>query len=166
MKPIAIVHHFGADLTFSEVVRMHMEDNGWNDIAYHDVITYCNRTHKAVLRPGRSMFRTGAHDRGQNDCYGVALQGDWRETGWHQNGYPLRYAFQRQWRILLQLLDDRRRQGLITSVQGHMEFEPATSETECPGFDPERIRRALGWGWGSLPKREILPVSDVMKLTS
>jgi len=163
----AILHHTASSsLNFDGVIRLHVDKNHWSDGGYHAFID-CN----GRLRLMRPLHMVGAHDKSQNkSSIGICMQGDWRETDWFKhNGLqvPRAYAMHLQWITLKVLLNDLKRQGLIRYIEGHMEHEPSSTETLCPGFDPERIRHALGWGWSeSLIKRDFLPIEKVMRLTT
>jgi hypothetical protein len=169
MRPteFAIVHHTASDMSFEDVIAFHTRSTkasnpgrGYKDIAYHFFIE-----ENGILHLGRALDVEGAHDLGQNvGSIGICLQGDWRTVPWTGKNELVRpngggSARLLQWQSLLRLLNELLRQDLIFYVEGHLENEPSGTPTECPGFDPERIRHALGWGWkggGEVGRRDII----------
>lgn len=61
----------GQDIGAAEIRRWHVEDNGWSDIGYHQVIR-----RNGAIELGRPLTESGAHVRGFNSrSVGVCLVG-------------------------------------------------------------------------------------------
>lgn len=126
-----IVHHSASPVasTTPETVRdWHITGNGWPDVGYHFVIDGQGQVHL-----GRPLWRVGSHDQGENSTsWGICLLGDWR------GGPPTG----RQWTAAIVLCADLLDQLDLGTDRlfGHRENEPASTPTECPGFDPALLR--------------------------
>lgn len=137
MRPIrrVIVHHTaGPDTaTAADVTRAHIA-RGFGTIGYHHLI---HRTPAGWVRSdGRPEAQVGAHDQGQNgDSIGVSIAGRY-----HLGPVPAE-----GWAVLVGTVVDVCRRYRLTAdqVEGHREYEPATTATECPGFDPALLRAAV-----------------------
>ena len=58
-----IIHHSASPstTTLEQIRKWHVEDNGWNDIGYHFIITDDGTIHE-----GRPLSKVGAHTKGKN----------------------------------------------------------------------------------------------------
>jgi len=117
-----IVHHSASPLstTIEDIRRWHVDENGWEDVGYHHVISSLGLVYK-----GRDMAYQGAHARGSNaDSIGVCLVGNNMES---QNRWTREQvgALQKMWHSFRLLWD-----GI--EVYGHRDV---STGTECPGLD-------------------------------
>ncbi len=116
-----VIHHAafyeGDDLaTLREIDRLHREDRGWADIAYHYLIGK-----GGAIYEGRPINVRGTHTAGYNTgTVGVCLLGNFMTE------YPTEAALRATLDLLVWLAADL---GL-THLAGHREFNP---DTECPG---------------------------------
>jgi N-acetyl-anhydromuramyl-L-alanine amidase AmpD len=132
-----IVHHSASPLrsTTSESVRGWHRDRGYSDVGYHFLIEA-----NGAVALGRPLWVVGSHDQGENSTsLGVCVLGDWRPTKDGKRPGP------EQWAALVRLCADLLDQLDLptTALFGHRENEPATTPTECPGFDPAELRAAV-----------------------
>lgn len=137
-----IVHHSdGPSAATVESVRAYHtaprpRGRGWSDIGYHLVLRE-DEASGWLVEGGRPLAQVGAHDQGQNEgSIGVCVFGAYSATV-----APPPAA----WELLVGLVSGLcRRYGLSAeAVEGHREHEPVGGGTSCPGFDPERLRRAV-----------------------
>jgi len=76
MNPYLITLHCsdtenGKDISVDEIRRWHVEENGWDDIGYHFIITVDGKVHT-----GRPLNVQGAHVMGWNrDNIGICMVG-------------------------------------------------------------------------------------------
>ncbi len=114
-----IVHHSARDVSDGahEIQRLHMELNGFADIAYHFVIDA-----EGVIYEGRSIIARGAHTGGHNTgTVGVVLLGNFEELE----------PTAAQLESLRQLGSCLRDTYALTHLAGHRDFQPGV--TVCPG---------------------------------
>lgn len=133
-----IVHHTGS--TFGDVATIDRWHRGpphhFDEIGYHFVIlngwrspSVFDPTINGVVQVGRALEKVGAHDLGQNEgSVGVGL------VGLEVFTWP-------QLRALHELVQGLRA-GIENpvAVEGHLEHEPRTTPTDCPG---SRLARDL-----------------------
>ncbi len=117
-----IVHHSASPLTttIEDIQKWHVEENGWDDVGYHFVISQIG-----IVYRGRDLAYQGAHARGNNnDSIGVCLVGNNSE---YLNVWTTEQvgALQRMWNSFKMLW-----RGI--EVYGHRDIAEGT---ECPGLD-------------------------------
>lgn len=150
MRPIRriIVHHSAGrdDETVDAIRTFHTapppKGRGWSDVGYHLVIRRAPELGSVwTVEAGRQMALVGAHDADQNsDSIGVCLCGDYTKA-------PPSFS---AWLVLIGTLAGLCKQFHLVSaaVEGHLEHEPASTPTRCPGFDTgslrEDVAKALG----------------------
>jgi N-acetylmuramoyl-L-alanine amidase len=73
-----VVHHSassdGTTLDMGTIRKIHIQENGWEDIGYHFLIEKVGDS--VVVVPGRSLMYTGAHCPGANDHIGICVVGN------------------------------------------------------------------------------------------
>lgn len=110
------------DIGVEEIRKWHVEERGWKDIGYHDVI---RRNGRREL--GRPLFDTGAHTKGYNDIsVGVCLVG-----GVDSDGHPENNFTEQQMEMLKKVIKDYKKVFPGVMVAGHRDF----SDKDCPSFD-------------------------------
>ena len=109
----------------AETIRdWHVNDNGWDDIGYHYVITRDGSVEK-----GRALGTPGAHVRGHNeDSIGICLIGGMTEDKEHTDSNFTRW----QWGALDALLSDLEGRFGKLDVVGHRDLD---ASKDCPCFD-------------------------------
>lgn len=118
------------DIGASEIRKWHIEDNGWSDIGYHQVIR-----RSGAIELGRPLHVTGAHAKGYNSrSIGVCLVG-----GIDVNGDPEDNFTPEQMDSLSLTLDYWKRIYTTAEILGHCDL-PGVSKA-CPCFD---VRDWLG----------------------
>lgn len=128
---IAVHHSLTASGSAESFARYHVKTNGWPGIGYHFVIEkdgtvkWCHDLEVRSYHVGKSNGYT----------IGICVVGDFRE----QELLPV------QLDPLIYLLKHLMKDLFIDAdrVLGHFEF-PGYSRKECPGFNMEAIRAALG----------------------
>lgn len=135
-----IVHHSAGSWARDDAEDARAEHilvRKWSDLGYHFVID------RNGVHLGRPLWMVGAHDQGQNDdSVGVMLVGDWRAG---HDGDP-RTKAPAAWAQLVRIvadLCDWFDLDTALGVEGHRENEPATTATECPGFEPGWLRTSV-----------------------
>lgn len=125
MRPIGpikelIIHHTASwpDMTAAEIIRMHVEDNGWDDAGYHYFINEAGKLH--YLRPVASQ---GAHAPPNRGRLGLAIAGD--------NTVEMRRWYPVQIRSAQRVIDAFEMLYPGLAVLGHREV----ADTLCPGLD-------------------------------
>lgn len=123
-QPISrlIIHHSASPLSTNvdDIRRWHVDDNGWDAIGYHFVVTGLG-----LVERTRELRFQGAHARGFNDgSIGVCLIGNNTEESnrWRREQV---YALQRLGISLRHVFGD-------LEITGHRDL---ASGTECPGVD-------------------------------
>lgn len=105
--------------------RVHVDQNGWSDIGYHEVITRHNG-----VEPGRPIHLAGAHVAGHNHySVGVCMVGGLSRDKGHIANYT-----RQQWRDLEATVMKLKMQFPDAKVVGHNYFDPSRG---CPLFDAE-----------------------------
>lgn len=118
-----VIHHAafdeGDDLsTLLEIQRLHREDRGWADVAYHYFIGQ-----EGDVYEGRAVNVRGTHVAGYNTgSVGVCLLGNFMETLPTEAMLQSLYSLSAWLAVRLQL----------THVAGHRDFN---AETVCPGVN-------------------------------
>ncbi len=118
-----VVHHSafyeGTDLrTLAEVQRLHREDRGWADVAYHYFVG-----RSGLLYEGRALAVRGSHVGGYNTgSLGICLLGNFMEQE------PTDAQILSAQRLLVWAA----KALALTHIAGHQSFNP---ETECPGIN-------------------------------
>jgi len=118
-----VVHHSASPQKttgLDDIRKWHVEDNGWDDIGYHFVISGLGIAHK-----GRDLTFDGAHALANNDgSVGVCVVGNNTKTDhrWYREQV---IALHRLWNAL---------QIVYPGIDafGHRDL---VSSTECPGLD-------------------------------
>ena len=112
------------DIGASEIRKWHVEDNGWSDIGYHQVIR-----RSGAIEFGRPFHVSGAHVKGYNSIsVGICLVG-----GLDEDGNPSDNFTGYQWKSLDKTIDYLRQVYPDAVVQGHRDF-PGVAKA-CPCFD-------------------------------
>ena len=112
------------DIGAAEIRRWHVEDNGWSDIGYHQVIR-----RNGAIELGRDLKVSGAHVVGYNKLsVGVCLVG-----GVNADGAPENNFTPEQFDSLRLTLDYWKRIYPDARVMGHRDF-PGVNKA-CPCFD-------------------------------
>lgn len=117
-----VVHHSASprNTTLEQIREWHVEQNGWDAIGYHFVITGDGMIH--MTRPTRFM---GAHCRGKNDgSLGICLTGNntVEEDQWDGAQIISLHSLVRSLRVVFN----------YPEVYGHRDLNEGT---ECPGRD-------------------------------
>ncbi len=124
-----VVHHSALDPSQGplEIQRLHMEQRGYTDIAYHFLIGP-----DGALYEGRPINVRGAHVEGFNTgTIGVVLLGN----------MEIIEPSTEQLATLEILIDVLRNRFGITHLAGHHDFNPDT--TECPGENLHKLLPAM-----------------------
>ena len=112
------------DIGASEIRKWHVEDNGWSDIGYHQVIR-----RNGAIELGRPLHVSGAHAKGFNArSVGVCLVGGIDNSGKAENNFTVE-----QMESLVVTLDYWRRIYPKAEVLGHRDL-PGVAKA-CPSFD-------------------------------
>ena len=114
-----IIHHSASPstTTVEDIRKWHVEDNGWNDIGYHFVIT-----EDGVIHECRPLAKIGAHTKGNNRySIGVCVVGNTSVIA------PSMTQMAQLTSLIRALRDDFVLEP--EDVYGHTEH----GETECPG---------------------------------
>lgn len=112
------------DIGASEIRKWHVEDNGWSDIAYHEVIR-----RNGVIELGRPLHVAGAHARGHNShSVGVCLVG-----GIDADGKPDDNFTDDQMDSLIVTLDYWKLIYTNAEILGHRDL-PGVAKA-CPSYD-------------------------------
>lgn len=129
MRPInKIIIHCSATpegraVSISEIRRLHIQQNGWNNIGYHYVVEL-----DGTVKPGRTEAEIGAHCQGHNaDSIGICYIGGVAKDG--KTPKDTRTPAQRQ--ALRDLVDKLRQRYLKATLHGHCEF----AAKACPSFN-------------------------------
>lgn len=112
------------DIGVETIRDWHVNDNGWNDIGYHYVITRAGE-----VEVGRPLELAGAHVRGHNDdSIGVCLIGGMSEDKTQSECNFTHW----QWDALEVLLDDLEARFSRPDILGHRDLDRAK---DCPCFN-------------------------------
>ena len=113
------------DIGLTEIRKWHVQDNGWRDVGYHNII---RRNGEVEL--GRRIRDTGAHAAGYNHkSVSVCMVGGMAEDNSAENNFTAQ-----QWTALLDLVKQLKSNYPDADVIGHNEI----SEKECPSFDVQK----------------------------
>ncbi len=111
-----------------EIRKIHVEENGWDDIGYHYIVK-----RNGVIDRGRPHDAVGAHCRGQNQTsIGLCLIG-----GMAPDGAPVFNFTRNQLHALDIKLMELRKDYPSATIHGHNEF----SNKDCPCFDVQSYIR-------------------------
>lgn len=120
------------DIGVKEIRKWHVEDNGWQDIGYHDVIR-----RNGNIEKGRPVEIAGAHCAGKNaNSIGVCLVG-----GVDDKMKPDANFTDAQWKTLAQYVRGFKAEYPKSAIYGHNDFDPGKA---CPSFDVESWLRKNG----------------------
>ncbi len=112
------------DIGAAEIRKWHVEDNGWSDIGYHQVIR-----RSGAIELGRPLHVAGAHVKGFNaESVGVCLVGGIDTSGAAQDNFT-----KSQMASLESTVDYLKRIYPGAQVLGHRDF-PGVNKA-CPSFD-------------------------------
>jgi len=126
-KTDTIVIHCSAtpptmDIGVEKIREWHVDDNGWDDVGYHYVIT-----RSGVLQEARPEEMQGAHARAVNGTsLGICLVGGSNSNGDWENNFT-----NDQFVTLKALLLNLTKKYEIKKIIGHYQVEP---KKECPSF--------------------------------
>lgn len=120
---LLVVHHSASSPTTTpvDIRRWHVQENGWDDVGYHWLITSLG-----ILVQARPIIYQGAHARGfNNGTLGVCLIGNntVENQGWNSAQVE---TLQRLWLACRTIF------GHDLDVVGHRDL---AAGTECPGVD-------------------------------
>lgn len=113
--------------------NIHVNENGWDDIGYHFVIT-----REGVVEKGRSEAMMGAHCPKVNaTSVAICLAGGMSEDGEAENNYT-----EEQWLALHGLVEKLMEKYKLNpeDIMGHYEY---ANHKTCPTFDMNRYRTAI-----------------------
>lgn len=135
-----IVHHSASSPTTSPAVIARWHRERWPGAphpgAQYHLVIHQSQDGVWLVSPQHPLSHILWHDSGENsDSVAVCLCGDYRGADPTPEAWRLLQA------VLVWLL---RQLGLeVEDVRGHREDEPAWTPTDCPGFEPEDLRRDL-----------------------
>lgn len=113
----------GRAVPISEIRRLHIQQNGWNNIGYHYVIEL-----DGSVKPGRTEAEIGAHCLGHNaDSIGICYIGGVAKDG--KTPKDTRTPAQRE--SLRTLVAKLRQRYPKATLHGHCEF----AAKACPSFN-------------------------------
>lgn len=113
----------GRNVSLSDIRRIHIQQNGWNNIGYHYVVTLDGAVHK-----GRDESEIGAHTLGHNaTSIGVCYIGGLAKDG----KTPKDTRTEAQRKTLRRLVAELKAKYPGASVHGHNEF----AAKACPSFN-------------------------------
>lgn len=121
-KGIVIHHSAGKDgpgVDREEIRRIHVQDNGWDDIGYHFLIEEENGWDKIFT--GRLVQYTGAHCPGANDYIGICVVGNFHSTPPSQDKINKLFSLVKGLMLTYQIKPE--------NIHPHRKFK----RTECPG---------------------------------
>ena len=117
------------DIGAETIKDWHVNDNGWDDIGYHYVIT-----REGQVEKGRALETPGAHVRGHNgDTIGICLIGGMTDD----KSAPDCNFTHWQWDALDVLLNELEGRFGRLDVVGHRDLDPKKA---CPCFDVKAWR--------------------------
>lgn len=119
-----ILHNSDSDIPahdyISVIRKWHVEENGWDDVAYHYFIR-----NNGTVNKGRDIFTVGAHCKGHNKrSIGICLSG-------RDKFSDVQFLFLKQ--LVMALCDT----FPITKVSYHNEYNKGKT---CPNFSRNWIR--------------------------
>lgn len=114
----------------SVIRKWHVEENGWDDIGYHDVIL-----RDGSIEHGRDYEIPGAHARGHNhDSIGICMVG-----GKGVGGDPESNFTTAQWKSLDELCTNLKFR-YNADIIGHCDVSPKA----CPSFNAIEWAKTIG----------------------
>lgn len=134
IKRVVLHHTASAEgvLTWEDIRRIHVEDNGWRDIGYHAGVVRSGPDFDVVN--GRMFELPGAHAKGANaDSLGVVFEGNFEIELPHRRQIEVGVA-------LVASLCFRYAIDPLAHIVGHRDV--GTTATVCPGrwFPLDEIR--------------------------
>ena len=126
-KTDTIVIHCSAtpptmDIGVEKIREWHVDDNGWDDVGYHHVIT-----RSGVLQKARPEEMQGSHARAVNGTsLGICLVGGSNASGDWENNFQ-----DEQFVTLKALILDLIKRYEIKKIIGHYQVD---DKKECPSF--------------------------------
>jgi len=134
-KTDTIVIHCSAtpptmDIGVEKIREWHVDDNGWDDVGYHHVIT-----RSGVLQKARPEEMQGSHARAVNGTsLGICLVGGSNASGDWENNFQ-----DEQFVTLKALILDSIKRYEIKKIIGHYQVD---DKKECPSFKvPEWLEK-------------------------
>lgn len=133
-KPNKIILHCSgtkplSTVNVNSIRRFHVEDNKWNDIGYHYVITI-----DGTVQEGRPLNVVGSHTKGHNtNSIGICLVGGEYDSN-HNKFYEVQFNSLRK--LLRELFDKYD----VLPVYGHYEFN---KHKTCPNFDVKQFMLSM-----------------------
>ena len=110
------------DIGVEKIREWHVDDNGWDDVGYHHVIT-----RSGVLQKARPEEMQGSHARAVNGTsLGICLVGGSNSNGDWENNF-----LDPQWVTLKALLLNLIEKYEIKKIIGHYQVD---DKKECPSF--------------------------------
>jgi len=111
------------DIGVDKIREWHVDDNKWDDVGYHHIIT-----RNGTLEPARPEDMQGAHAPRVNDrSVAICLIGGSDVNGGWSNNFT-----DEQWVTLKALLLNLTKKYEIKKIIGHYQVD---SKKECPSFD-------------------------------
>ena len=118
-----VVHHSASDparTTVEDIRHWHVDENGWDDIGYHRIISSIG-----TIELGRDPSYIPAAQRGHNTgTFAVCLVGDNTKPEWRWHSEQV-HALLKLWVAMRELYPN-------IELVGHRDLVPGT---QCPGLD-------------------------------
>lgn len=130
-----------ADDMVKEVRHWHVNDRGWSDIAYAEIIDYEGNRAKGrdLNNDGNTFDDTGAGARGHNkDTIHIALAGGrWPDGTWgaRTDNFSDHFTPAQDRALRRAIAEINKLAGRNLQVLGHNEVDPGKG---CPGFDVQK----------------------------
>ena len=141
--------HANYSLDREYIRKIHVEQNGWDDIGYHWIV--CR---DGLIQKGRPMGKPGAHVKGHNqDSVGVCLMGGLDDFGHAVEGFD--YYAESQKIAFTWLIDWIMREEKVPAenVKGHRDHSPDLNHDgiitpdewlkDCPCFSVATFMQAM-----------------------
>lgn len=114
------------DIGADWIRKIHVDENGWEDIGYHIVIR-----RDGTFENGRQIDVVGAHCKGHNrNSIGICLIGGMDKNGKPDSNFTLAQLTQ-----LNQTVNYLKNYYQIKKISGHRDY----SEKECPCLDVHEL---------------------------
>jgi len=132
-----IVHHSaskdGPGVNLEELRRIHIQENGWEDIGYHFIIEDVKGI--PVIFEGRSLQYTGAHCPGKNNYIGICLVGNYSVVPPEPKSLEKLFSLIKGLMLIYKFSPEK--------VCRHSEYK----STECPGtlFPWDNLKQRIIW---------------------
>ena len=111
------------DIGVDKIREWHVDDNGWEDVGYHYVIT-----RSGTIEPARPENMMGAHAvKANHRSIGICLIGGFDDEGNWENNFT-----SEQFVTLKALILNLKNKYSIEWIIGHNEIE---SRKDCPSFN-------------------------------